>query len=62
MELTQNMRQSNDTIFSLLNKSQSATPQPNSVEDHILQSQEIIVPKDHATYPHDVMHIYAQNK
>ena len=38
MELPQIMRQSNDTAFaSLLNKIQTARPQPNFVEDHILQ-------------------------
>ena len=63
MELTQIMRESSYTAYvSLLNKIQTVTSQPNSVEDHILQSQEIIVPKDHPTYPNDVMHIYAQNK
>ena len=61
MELTQIMKQSNNTTFaSLLNKIWNATPQPNSVEDHILQSWEIIVPGDQTTYPHDVRHIYAE--
>ena len=60
MELTQIMRQSYDTAFaSLLNKIQTATPEPNSVEDHILQSQEIIVPRDHPKFTHVVMHIYS---
>ena len=63
MELTQIKRQSYDTEFaSLLNKIWIATPQPNSVEDHILKCQEIIVPEDLPTFPNDVMHIYAQNK
>ena len=39
MELTQIMRQSNESAFaSLVDKILTATPQPNSVEDHILQT------------------------
>ena len=63
MELTQIMRQSNDTaVASLLNKIYTGTPEPNSVEDHILQSREISVPEDDPAYSHDVLHIYATNK
>ena len=63
MELTQIMRQSNDTAFaSLLNKIWTATPQPNSVKNHILQSWEIMFSEITQLYTHDVMHIYARKK
>ena len=62
-ELTQVMRQSNDTVFaSLLNKIHTGKPEPNSFEDHILQSREISVPEYNPAYPHDVMYIYSRNK
>ena len=44
-----------------MNKIHTTVPLEGSQEDRMLQSQELKVHPNHENYPHDAMHVYAQN-
>ena len=60
-ELTQNMRQKDMKFVNCLNKICTAVPLEGSEEDRMLQSHELKLNPNHKNYPHDAMHVYAQN-
>ena len=59
-ELTQSMRQKDITFVNCLNKIHTTVPFESS-EDRMLQSHELKLHPNHENYPHDAMHVYAQN-
>ena len=60
-ELTQSMRQKDMKFINCLNKIHTTVPLEGSEEDKILQSCELKLNSNHENYPHDAMHVYAQN-
>lgn len=62
VELTQIMRQKNDSMFAnLLNDVRTQQPQKGSFVDQALYQRQVFVPDDHNMYPKNVMHAYARN-
>ena len=60
-ELTQSMRQKDMKFVNCLNKICTTVPLEGSEEDRMLQSCELKLNSNHENYPHDAMHVYAQN-
>ena len=60
-ELTQSMRQKDIRFVNCLNKIHPTVPLEHSEEDRMLQSHELKLNSNHENYPHDAMHLYAQN-
>ena len=60
-ELTQSMRQKDMKFVICLNKISTTVPFESSEEDRMLQSHELKLHPNHENYPHDAMHLYAQN-
>ena len=60
-ELTQSMRQKDMKFVKCLNKICTTVPLEGSQEDRMLQSHELKLHPNHENYPHDAMHLYAQN-
>ena len=60
-ELKQSMRQKNMKFVNCLNKIHTTVPLESSEEDRMLQSCELKLNPNHENYPHDAMHVYAQN-
>ena len=60
-ELTQSMRQKDMKFVNCLNKICTTVPHEGSEEDRMLQSHELKLNPNHENYPHDAMHVYAQN-
>ena len=60
-ELTQSMRQEDMKFVKCLNKIHTAVPLEGSEEDRILQGHELKLNPSNENYPHDAMHVYAQN-
>ena len=60
-ELTQSMRQKDMKFINCLNKICTTVPLEGSEEDRMLQSHESKLNPNHESYPHDAMHVYAQN-
>ena len=48
-------------FINCLNKICTTLPLESSEEDKMLQSHELKLNLNHETYPHDAMHVYAQN-
>ena len=60
-ELTQSMRQKDMKFIKCLNKIHTTVPLEGSQEDRMLQSHELKLNPNHENYPHDAIHVYAQN-
>ena len=60
-ELTQSMRQKDMNFVNCLNKICTTVPLEGSEEDRMSQSHELKLNPNHENYPHDAMHVYAQN-
>ena len=60
-ELTQSMRQKDIKFINCLNKIHTTVPFESSEEDGMLQSHELKLHPNHENYPHNAMHVYAQN-
>ena len=60
-ELTQSMRQKDMKFVNCLNKKHTTVPLESSEEDRMLQSHELKLHANHVNYPHNAMHVYAQN-
>ena len=60
-ELTQSTRQKDTKFVNCLNKICTTVPLESSEEDRMLQSHELKLNANHENYPHDTMHVYAQN-
>ena len=60
-EMTQSMRQKDMKFINCLNKIHTTVPLEGSEEDRMLQSCELKLHPNHENYPHDAMHVYAQN-
>ena len=60
-ELTQSMRQKDMKFVNCLNKICTTVPLPGSEEDQMLQACELKLNPDKEKYPHNAMHVYAQN-
>ena len=60
-ELTQSMRQKDMKFINCLNKICTTVPLKGSAEDRMLQSCDLTLNPNHENYPHDAMHVYAQN-
>ena len=60
-ELTQSMRQKDMKFVNCLNKMCTTVPLEGSEEDRMLQSCELTINPNSENYPHDAMHVYAQN-
>ena len=60
-ELMQSMRQKDRKFVNCLNKIHTTIPLEGSEEDRMLQSHELKLNPNIENYPHDAMHIYAQN-
>ena len=60
-ELTQSMKNKDMKFINCLNKIHTAVPLEGSEEDRMLQSHELKLNPNHENYPHDAMHVYAQN-
>ena len=60
-ELTQSMRQKDMKFVNCLSKIHTTVPLESSEEDKMLQSHELTLNPNHENYPHDAMHVYAQN-
>ena len=60
-ELTESMRQKDMKFINCLNKICTTVPLEGSQEDRMLQSHELKLHPNHENYPHDAMHVYAQN-
>ena len=60
-ELTQSMRKKDMNFINYLNKICTTVTLEGSEEDRILQSHELKLNPNHENYPHDAMHVYAQN-
>ena len=48
-------------FINCLNKIHTTVPLEGSEEDRMLQSHELKLNPNHENYPHDAMHVYAQN-
>ena len=60
-ELTQSMRQKDMKFVNCLNKIGTTVPLEGPGEDRMLQSCELKLNPNHENYPHNAMHVYAQN-
>ena len=60
-ELTQSMRQKDIKFVNCLNKIHTTVPLAGSEEDRMLQACELKLNPDNENYPHNAMHVYAQN-
>ena len=60
-ELTQSMRQKDMKFVNCLNNIHTTVPLEGSEEDRMLQACELKLNPSIENYPHDTMHIYAQN-
>ena len=60
-ELTQSMRQKVMNFVKCLDKIPTPAPLEGSEEDKMLQCLELKLNPNHENYPHDAMHVYAQN-
>ena len=60
-ELTQSMRQTDMKFVNCLNKICTTVPLEGSEEDRMLQACELNLNPNYENYPHDAMHVYAQN-
>ena len=60
-EMIQSMRQKVMKFINCLNKIHTTVPLKGSEEDRMLQSCELTLNPNHENYPHDAMHVYAQN-
>ena len=60
-ELTQSMRQEDMKFVNCLNKICTTVPFEGSEEDRMLQTHELKLNPNNENYPHDTMHVYAQN-
>ena len=60
-ELTQSMRQKDIKFINCLNKICTTVPLAGSEEDRMLQACELKLNPDNEKYPHNAMHVYAQN-
>ena len=60
-ELTQSMRQKDMKFVNCLNKIHTTILLEGSEEDRMLQSCELKLNPSNENYPHDAMHVYAQN-
>ena len=48
-------------FINCLNKIHTTVQLEGSEEDRLLQSHELTLNPNHENYPHDAMHVYAQN-
>ena len=60
-ELTQSMRQKDMKFVNCLNKICTTVPLESSEEDRMLQRHDLKLNPNHENYPHDAIHVYAQN-
>ena len=60
-ELTQSMRQKRYEIHKMSEQHTYNYTTSSSEEDTMLQSRELKIHPNHENYPHDAMHVYAQN-
>ena len=60
-ELTQSMRQNDMKFINCLNKIHTTVPVESSEEDRMLQTCELKLDPNNENYPHDAMHVSAQN-
>ena len=60
-ELTQSMRQKDIKFVNFLNKICTTVPLAGSEEDRMLQACELKLNPDNEKYPHNAMHVNAQN-
>ena len=60
-DLNEVMHQRDIKFATALNYIRMNVPDKGSPEDNILQSRELHLLEDHADYPRDAMHVYAQN-
>ena len=60
-ELTQVMRQNDIGFVQCLNNIQTTVPEPGSLEDIMLQSYELNIGPENATYPIQAIRVYAEN-
>ena len=60
-KLTQSMRQKDMKFINCLSKICTTVPLEGSEEDKMLQSCELKLNPNNENYPHDAMHVYAQN-
>ena len=60
-ELTQSMRQKDMKFVNCLNKIHITVPHEGSEEDRMLQACKLKLNPNDENYPHDAMHVYAQN-
>ena len=60
-ELTQSMRQKDIKFVNCLDKICTTIPLAGSEEDRMLQTCELKMNPDNENYPHNAMHVYAQN-
>ena len=61
-KLTQSMRQKDMKFVNCLNKIHTTVPLEGSEEARMLQGHELKLNPSHKNYPHDAMHVYAQNE
>ena len=60
-ELTQSTRQKDMKFINYLNKIHTTVPLEGSKAYRMLQSHELKLNPNHENYPHNAMHVYAQN-
>ena len=60
-ELTEVMRQKDMVFANALNNIRVKQPELFSPEDDMLRGREVHLSRDHESYPHNAMHVYAQN-
>ena len=60
-KLTQSMKQKDMKFVNCLSKICTTVPLECSEEDRMLQSHQLKCNPNHENYPHDAMHVYAQN-
>ena len=60
-ELAQSMRQKDVKFVNCLNKIHTTVPPKGSEEGRMLQACELKLNPSNENYPHDAMHVYAQN-
>ena len=60
-ELTQSMRQKDMKFVNCLNKIHTTVPLEGAEVDRMLQDCELKLNPNNDSYPHDAMHVYAQN-
>ncbi len=61
-ELTEVMRQKEETFSQILNCVQTGTPKEKSFLDTMLKACELHVDEENDMYPHNLLHVYACNK